>query len=432
MINRRNKFLLIIFAFILPLATPVFAQNSIWLDQNPLPGWNERSRAIPQTRKMAAGDLTRCAKVVRQPALDAERQLARSGWTLVEPAQASGRATLVTGAQGFDGMCRPLAFQMFVFIGNRLAGTLSPAPMNSRTDGALVNARLNSETTLSAEYARYRETDALCCPHKIEAVSFLIKPAGGANFLLVPESKSAVVADNAQSQNLENTKWQWIATQTPVEKITATKPENYTLEFLPDGKVNVQADCNGGSGAYKAAANNLTFSGIVTTLRGCPAGTQDQKFLGGLNAARIYRVQGDTMLVDLSADSGTMQFVRVAADGSVPDDLKNTIWRWEETITPVEKITVSKPEGYTVEFLPDGKLSVQADCNRGRGNFQSNGKSLTFSGIALTRKACLQGSLDNRFLRGLEAARVYKIEGDTMLVDLFADGGTMRFTRVSR
>jgi heat shock protein HslJ len=434
MMNRRNNFLPVILFFILSFGVSASAQNALWLDQTPLPSWNERSRAaILQTKKIAADELKRCASVVRQPSLAADRLLARSGWTLVGPPQTMGRTSLITVAQSFDGMCRPLGFQKFVFVGSRLAGTLSPAPMDSRTDGALTSARMISENSISAEYARYRETDALCCPHKIEAVSFRLKPDGGGNFLLVPEGKSQVgVSDGAQSENLVNTKWQWLATQTPVEKIVAANPENYTLEFLPDGKVNVRADCNSGSGTYKAAERNLSFSGIVTTLRGCPPETQDRKFLDGLNAARVYRIQGDTMLIDLLADSGTMQFVRVTADGRVPDNLKNTVWRWAETITPVEKITVSNPENYTLEFLPDGKLNVQADCNRGRGSFQSNGKNLTFSGIALTRKACLQGSLSNRFLRGLEAARVYKIEGDTMLIDLFADGGTMRFTRVAQ
>jgi hypothetical protein len=41
------------------------------------------------------------------------------------------------GTAGYDGMCRPRQYQDFVFVGSVFAGTLSPQPMDSRTDGAL-------------------------------------------------------------------------------------------------------------------------------------------------------------------------------------------------------------------------------------------------------------------------------------------------------
>ena len=71
-----------------------------------------------------------------------------------------------------DGMCRPLQYQDFVFVGGVFAGTLAPAPMDTRTDGAINRVSLTSATQLTAEYARYGKSDALCCPSRTTRVNF--------------------------------------------------------------------------------------------------------------------------------------------------------------------------------------------------------------------------------------------------------------------
>ncbi len=57
---------------------------------------------------------------------------------------------------------------------------------------------------------------------------------------------------------------------------------------------------------------------------------------------------------------------------------------------------------------------------------------LAFSGIFLTRMACPPGSLDSRFLRGLESARSFRIEGNNLFIDLAGDNGMMKFFKVVR
>jgi hypothetical protein len=66
-------------------------------------------------------------------------------WTLVGAAQVHGKTTIIGTAGAFDGMYRPLEFEMRVFVGNRVAGTLSPGPTNARTDGSLVSVKMTSE-----------------------------------------------------------------------------------------------------------------------------------------------------------------------------------------------------------------------------------------------------------------------------------------------
>lgn len=317
--NQRNKFSAVKYAraisgfifFILLCAVPVFAQSQ-WLDQTPLPNWNSRSRTILQTEKMPASELAQCGKFVRQPTLAADRLLTKNGWTLVGAAQIYGRTTIVTWAQGFDGMCRPRSFQTLVFVGDRVAGTLSPAPMDSRTDGALVNVKMTSETTLTAEYARYRASDALCCPSKIEAVAFVIRP-DGANFLLVPESKTpaGIIENQASGATLKNTIWRWESAENAQGKTTVDKPENYRIEFKADGKIGLKADCNSGGGSYEANGGDLlSIKQIFTTKMFCGEKSLDASFLRDLQSARTFRIEGNALFVE--GTSGTMKFTKAA------------------------------------------------------------------------------------------------------------------------
>jgi len=72
---------------------------------------------------------------------------------------------IVGGLAGADGMCRPVHFNVFVFVNGRLAGALSPYDMDSRSDGSVGGGiRLAEDDTISADFARYNSADPLCCP----------------------------------------------------------------------------------------------------------------------------------------------------------------------------------------------------------------------------------------------------------------------------
>lgn len=311
MIDTKIKFLLVAFAFVLSLNVHIFGQSD-WLDIKPLPNWNSRSRAILQTEKMSSGELAQCGKFVRQPTLAADKLLAKYGWTLVGAAQVYGKTTVVTTASGFDGMCRPRGLIARVFVGNRVAGTLSPGPTDSRTDGSLVNVKMTSETTLTAEYVRYRASDALCCPWKTEAVTFVIKP-DGANFLLTPESEtqSGLIENQASDATLKNTVWRLQSLETPTGMTKVDKPENYQIEFKADGNIGLKADCNGGGGSYTAEGGSISVKKIFTTFIFCGENSLDKRFLRGLEMARTYRVEGNNLLIEGAGDNGTMKFFKV-------------------------------------------------------------------------------------------------------------------------
>lgn len=160
------------------LAEQTHAQDS-WLER-PLVNWNRESGRLPRLPQPSAAlaesaDTKRCRQQVRQPASAAERALARRGWAMYGPVYSYDLTRIVTALSGFDGMCRPLGFQAFVYWEGRYAGTLSPVPMDSRTDGSLTDIHLSSATNISVDFARYKESDALCCPSRISSVVYNLR-----------------------------------------------------------------------------------------------------------------------------------------------------------------------------------------------------------------------------------------------------------------
>jgi hypothetical protein len=146
-----------------------------WLDQ-PLTSWNKDASGFPQLPEpTTVTNLEQCLESVRQPENDAERALFRRGWQLFGAVQSFGLTQLIMATSGFDGMCRPIGYQAFIYAEGRYAGTLSPLLMNSRTDGALINVRLLDATKISAEFVRYDTTDPLCCPSKTSFVSYSLR-----------------------------------------------------------------------------------------------------------------------------------------------------------------------------------------------------------------------------------------------------------------
>lgn len=117
----------------------------------------------------------RCGEFVRAPASEDDRQVRAHGWDLVGPISESAQVRVIVGTSNYDGMCRPRQYQEFVFVRGIFAGTLSPAPMDSRTDGALGRVTIQNDGRVQAEYSRYGAADPLCCPSQITTVVFEIK-----------------------------------------------------------------------------------------------------------------------------------------------------------------------------------------------------------------------------------------------------------------
>jgi hypothetical protein len=184
--------------------------DGAWLDQQPLPVWNQAGQSVPKAVPPAApGAINpRCLEAPRQPASGEERQVAAAGWRLTGEPRVGPGIAVVGGNTDFDGMCRPLAYQAFVFLDGVYAGTLSPFLMNSRDDGILSEALLSETDRPRARFARYRPSDPLCCPSALSEVRYEVeRTKAGPRLLAVaastgPTAQPSAAADSQRSTAL--------------------------------------------------------------------------------------------------------------------------------------------------------------------------------------------------------------------------------------
>lgn len=128
---------------------------------------------------------------------------------------------------------------------------------------------------------------------------------------------SPALAFQNAGDELVGTVWLWQQTQdNSGQVITPPDPTRYTLEFMADGSVAVQADCNQGSGSYTASDDTLDIGQLVTTLMACPAGSQDTEFLRQLDEIVSYLFQDGNLYLELPVDSGSMQFAPAEQAGA--------------------------------------------------------------------------------------------------------------------
>ncbi|NJL45155.1 MAG: META domain-containing protein [Leptolyngbyaceae cyanobacterium SM2_3_12] len=226
---------------------------------------------------------------------------------------------------------------------------------------------------------------------------------------------------------LTNTIWELQQIQFNDGKLlVADPPQNYTAQFTDEGEVFVQADCNRSIGQFTEESDGrLMVTMGPTTLAACPPGSIGTDFLQALNNSNLYFFQNEDLFIDLAFDSGTMQFS--ASDSPA---LVGTVWQLKQIQSNDGQLFLpNPPENYTVEFMADGSVSVQADCNRGNGQFiTTDDNGLTIDQLATTRAACPPESISNQFLQGLSNSAIFFFQDGDLFIDQKFGSGTLQFT----
>lgn len=164
---------------VLVFASAAWAQTpaASWLDR-PLSNWNVPASAVPAppaADEPAAALIARC-RLTPESGVH-ERALTAAGWIPFLPngdRLVRDDVEVVGGMTGADGMCRPIDYNLFVFVSGRFAGTISPLPMDSRSDGASSIVRI-ALPEMRAEFMRYASNDPLCCPTSRMTVRYRIE-----------------------------------------------------------------------------------------------------------------------------------------------------------------------------------------------------------------------------------------------------------------
>lgn len=105
--------------------------------------------------------------------------------------------------------------------------------------------------------------------------------------------------------------WKWTgATLNDGTKYAPSNPNQYTATFAENGSLTALADCNTGSGTYMTNGSSLTIAIPVMTQASCPPDSLSTKFIQLLTQTASYSVQGNTLRLELQADSGTMTLIK--------------------------------------------------------------------------------------------------------------------------
>jgi hypothetical protein len=163
--------LTLVLTMLLPLSAT--ARQASWLDGD-LASWNTPGMNIPAAPVIDGNTDPRCAENQRPAETAEDDALIAQGWKLFAAYQRGWGVTLISGLSGYDGMCRPLGYQSFVFVDGVFAGTIAPQPMDARTDGASNGIDLYNDNQLWGEFVRYTADDPLCCPSGSTAVNYTV------------------------------------------------------------------------------------------------------------------------------------------------------------------------------------------------------------------------------------------------------------------
>ena len=253
------------------------------------------------------------------------------------------------------------------------------------------------------------------------------------------EPSPTAVQDTIAAEQITGIAWQWteVSQNALLDPILVPEPGKYTVIFNANGLVNVQADCNSVGGAYTLKNNLLTISLAAQTLSFCGEESLDQQFLSLLGKSREVGLADGRMLLDLNDEAGQMGFqsggsAAEAAVSAEPAPLVGKTWQWVRFINPATgPEVIAEPNLYTLQLLPDGRVSIQADCNTGSGVYRLDGGGIVITIEDASQTVCAANSQTDDFLRYLQAAVIWFMDETDLLFDLPMDTGTMRFQQIN-
>lgn len=183
-----------------------------------------------------------------------------------------------------------------------------------------------------------------------------------------------------------------------------------------DGQVSASGGCNSMSGPYLLDGNRLVARSLATTEMACeePLMAQDTWLADLLDGATVG-LAGDTLTLTKGDVRLTLED-REIADPDRP--LAGTRWVLDGIVSGDAVSSVPAGVGAALTFS-DGRVDVEAGCNRGGGAVEISDTTITFGPIALTKMAC-EGpamAVEQAVGAALSGAVSYSIDAGTLTLD---------------
>jgi heat shock protein HslJ len=244
-----------------------------------------------------------------------------------------------------------------------------------------------------------------------------------ASLLLIPRVVAGPATPTATASGIPPVIWELVSFSEPDRvPVTITDPSRYTLQFLPDGRLLARLDCHHGTGGYTAAAGVLALTPLAVTTAMCPPDSEDTRFQTILESATSYAFDPDGLLL-LHGDNGSLH-LRPALTG--------VRWAWQ-TFQGGDG-TIVRPDDssqYTVEFLPDGTLAIEAACDHAVGTYTVSNSTVDLRIGERTPAICPPGVLMDRFLRDLDQVTSHVFRDGKLYLALPMDAGIHAFAPTS-
>ena len=149
-----------------------------------------------------------------------------------------------------------------------------------------------------------RPDDPMCC-----ATQRVVKTYALEGDQLVETGSRTIAPSSDSGLEIVGTVWGWTPfLEANDNEILVDDPENYTIEFIPDGAVQIKADCNSVGGSHTVNGSQLTIELDPTTLVACPPCSLENEYLALLSDVNSYIMEGENLVLLIKYDTGSMFF----------------------------------------------------------------------------------------------------------------------------
>jgi para-nitrobenzyl esterase len=247
----------------------------------------------------------------------------------------------------------------------------------------------------------------------------------------IPDQDGEVDTEEIVAEiNITGITWQWIRFEDAVEEntIIVPDPSQYSLLFNDDGSYKAKVDCNQANGYYLRDGSLITIGEGAMTRAMCPPESLDSTFLAYLFTTVDFVIEGENLVLNLGDEGSKLIFAPAPADDS--PEIYEINWQWIrfEDTAGINNIVVEDPGMYSLMLSPDGTYSAKVDCNQTMGSYTREGSSIKFEPGISTLAECGPDSLYYTFLEQLGHVAAFVMDGENLVLNLWADGGNMVFT----
>lgn len=249
-------------------------------------------------------------------------------------------------------------------------------------------------------------------------------PGADGKVLLTGANGTQIELTPAGLKPLAGTSWQ-VETMGGTAIVAGSEPQ---ITFTQDGQVNGTTGCNRFFGAYAQTGAELAFSGLGMTKMACMAdGIMGQEIafaaiLSGKTEGRIDSF-GNLVIRGEKGVSFTARPLPAEGEGIEGDPVVLGGGAW--TVEDLNRGGVIDNTVLTLTFTENGRVTGSTGCNSLSGTYTATETTLTFSPLAMTRRACVAPALnaqEAKFTKALQGEMTWRLTADGAL-ELTREGG---------